>query len=265
VRSICGAFPASNYSDSILFTTLIAYCAANGNNDSYEYISNVQIGSWNNTSGDGTDGTGYSNFTGVTPTDIEVDTQYTITITPEWPSSTYNEGYAVWIDYDRDGTFETSERIFQNSATNAASVSGNFTVPSGLTAGVTRMRVLMDDATTPNDPCDSFDYGEVEDYMINIVVGTLSTTDNVLETTQVFPNPFNNLITIKLPSNYNSNAIGLVLYDISGRIITKLDNQTPQNSTLTINHLNRISSGTYFIEITNNEDGHSIIKRLIKN
>lgn len=266
VRSICGAYPPSSYSASILFTTQVSYCAANGNDDSYEYISDVQIGSWNNTSGDGTNGTGYSDYTADTPTDLEVDASYPITITPEWTGTTYNEGYAVWIDYNKDGIFDVSERVFQNSATNAASVSGNFTVPSGLTAGPTRMRVLMDDAVTPNDPCSSFNYGEVEDYMVNIILGTLSNSENLLELATIHPNPFNDAITIKLPNNYNSNNIGLILYDISGRVISKqLDNQIPEGNILFINNLDRISSGTYFVHITDFNSGNIETRRLIKN
>ena len=264
VRSICGAFPPSDYSTSVLFTTQVSYCDANGNNDSYEYISRVEIDTWSKSSGAGTDGTGYSDFTQDTPTDLTVDDTYTITITPEWPGSSYSEGYAVWIDYNRDGTFDTSERIFQNPATTATSVSGSFTVPSGLTAGTTRMRVLMDDAVTPNNPCGSFNYGEVEDYTVNIVIGTLDVTENSLEGIVVHPNPFNDTIQVKLPTHLSNNALDLELYDISGRVIIRLDAVKASGNTLTLSDLDRLSNGTYFLKIKDHVSNSTITRKIIK-
>ena len=264
VRSICGAFPPSDYSASVLFTTQVSYCDANGDDDSYEYIGKVEIDTWSNTSGDGENGTGYSDFTQNTPTDLTVDETYTITITPEWTGSTYSEGYAVWIDYNRDGTFDTSERIFQNSATNATTVSGDFTVPSGLTAGTTRMRVLMDDATTPNNPCGSFNYGEVEDYTVNIVIGTLGVTENTLENIVVYPNPFNNNINVKLPTTLTNTLLDVNLYDIRGRIIINLENVETTSNTLNLSNLEKLSNGTYFLKIKDNISNSTIIKKIVK-
>jgi len=263
-RSICGAFPPSAYSASTLFTTQLTYCDANGNDDSYEYISQVQIDSWSKTSGDGANGTGYSDFTSDTPTDLEIDSQYTLTITPTWTGSTYSEGYAAWIDYDRDGTFSAAERIYQSAATNSSSVSGQFTVPSGTLAGTTRMRILMDDATTPNNPCGTFNYGEVEDYTVNITIGTLGITDNSLENIAVYPNPFNDTITVKLPTTMSNNSINMNLYDISGRLIIKSDNNLTTNNRINLSNLSSLSSGTYFLKITDISSRKTIIKKIIK-
>jgi hypothetical protein len=62
-------------------------------------ISKVQLGTINNTT---TGGTGYSDYT--TSTNLTKEFQ-TITITPTWPGTKYNDGYAVWIDYNKDGDF----------------------------------------------------------------------------------------------------------------------------------------------------------------
>lgn len=265
VASICGTNPASVFSPSTIFTTQIEYCVISSSDDSYEYIKQVQIGSWSKTSTNGTNDTGYSDFTQDTPTNLEIDTQYTITITPEWPrGNTYSEGYAVWIDYNRDGDFTTNERIFQNAASLDASVSGQFTVPSGLTAGTTRMRVLMDDAVTPDTPCISFDFGEVEDYTVNIVIGTLSITENILENLAIYPNPFNNSINIKLPNSLANNNIDIDLYDISGRLINSLKNQQANNNIINVSNLEQLSNGTYFVKIRDNNTNSTVIRKIIK-
>ncbi|MCA0131917.1 choice-of-anchor D domain-containing protein [Winogradskyella alexanderae] len=147
------------------------YCASNGNSTADEYISRVQLNTIDNSSGVGTSGTGYSNFTAVS-TNLSLSTGYTITVTPTWTGPTYAEGYAVWIDYNQNNTFEAGERVFAQAATTATPVSGAFTVPAGATLGATRMRVSMSWNAIPG-PCGSFGYGEVEDYTINIVGGAV--------------------------------------------------------------------------------------------
>jgi hypothetical protein len=70
-----------------------------------EYISKVQLGTINNTT---TGGTGYSDYTS-TSTNLTKGVSSTITITPTWPGTKYNDGYAVWIDYNKDGDFTMLE------------------------------------------------------------------------------------------------------------------------------------------------------------
>ena len=87
------------------------YCASNGNSTAEEYINRVQLNTLdNNNSGVGTTSTGYSDFTANTAltTTLLGGSQYTVTITPEWTGIIYDEGYAVWIDYNKDGDFEDS-------------------------------------------------------------------------------------------------------------------------------------------------------------
>lgn len=159
--------------DDILIQAL-PYCASNGNNIVYsntpvdEYIGNVQLNTINNASGLGTTGVGYSDFTGIT-TNLNTNTNYTITITPTWTGTIYQEAYSVWIDYNQDGDFnDPGEQVWTQSLTTDSTVSGSFTVPGTATAGNTRMRVSMKYNGAPT-PCESFDYGEVEDYTVNIV------------------------------------------------------------------------------------------------
>jgi hypothetical protein len=55
-----------------------------------------------------------------------------------------------------------------------ALVSGSFTVPSSATTGSTRMRVSMSAGGVPS-ACETFSYGEVEDYSIEIIDGNGNT------------------------------------------------------------------------------------------
>ncbi|OIQ23569.1 GEVED domain-containing protein [Lacinutrix sp. MedPE-SW] len=143
------------------------YCASQGNSVNDEYISRVQVGSINNPSGAQL----YSDFTN-TSTDLNKGSSYTITVTPTWTGTTYSEGYAAWIDYNDDGDFtDSGEQIFSLAATQSSPVSGTFTVPSGTTNGDKRLRVSMKYNGIPTS-CETFSYGEVEDYTVTIKTGT---------------------------------------------------------------------------------------------
>ncbi len=169
VRSKCPDATTSSYSSSATFTTTgITYCASNGNSVDDEYIGRVQLGTIDNTSGAGAGG--YTDFTSIS-TSLDKGTSYTITVTPTWTSTVFNEAYSVWIDYNQDGDFDDSgEQVWTQSATSSTPVSGNFTVPSTAPDGTTRMRVSMKYNALPS-PCESFAYGEVEDYTVELGTG----------------------------------------------------------------------------------------------
>ncbi|WP_299458482.1 GEVED domain-containing protein [uncultured Microscilla sp.] len=144
------------------------YCVSKGNNVSDEYISKVVFGSINKSS-DG--GNGYSNFT-TTSTDVALNSTTTISITPTWTGTKYNEAYSVWIDFNQDGDFgDAGEQVFTKAASQVTPVTGNITIPANAKKGTTRMRVSMKYNAIPTS-CETFTYGEVEDYTVNITTGT---------------------------------------------------------------------------------------------
>lgn len=158
------------------------YCSSNGNNTNDEFINRIQLNTLdNNNSGAGTTGTGYSDFTenSSLTTTLYSGSEYTITITPEWPGTTYPEGYSVWIDYNRDGDFSDSgEQVWTQSPTNSTTVSGTFTLPTDVNFGETTMRVSLKYNGIPT-VCESFDYGEVEDYTIDLAFDGLLYTNTI--------------------------------------------------------------------------------------
>ena len=211
VRSVCNDGSTSNYSSTKTFTTSevqLNYCGSQGNNVNDEYISRVQLGSIDNSSGAGN---GYSDFTNLS-TSLSKNVSSTISITPTWTGTQYNEAYSVWIDYNQDGDFnDAGEQVFTRSATQNSPVSGSFTVPSSALEGATRMRVSMKYNGIPT-ACESFSYGEVEDYTVTISGGTADTeapsaptnlsANNVTET------------TVDLSWNASSDNVGVTGYDV---------------------------------------------------
>tara|TARA_R100000306_G_scaffold61803_1_gene65678 strand:- start:101789 stop:105784 length:3996 start_codon:yes stop_codon:yes gene_type:complete len=232
------------------------YCASNGNNTSDEYIQRVQIGSINNASGASPGG--YGDFTSLSTT---LSSSNSITITPLWTGTVYPEAYAVFVDWNRDGDFtDAGELAYSRSATTATPITGSFSVPSGAAAGATRMRVSMKYNGIPT-ACESFTYGEVEDYTVVIPAsfgpgGSTSINNNNVTVSgfRLYPNPVNRgTLNIEIsdaePTDYIIfNMIGQRVR--SGAFNSKID-------------VSGLQSGMYMIEISA-EDGKKFIDRFIK-
>ena len=138
------------------------YCDAQGTNSTYEYINRVIFGNMDNTSGN--DG-GYGDYTNQI---ITVGTEDIVPfgLYPGFPQSVYDEGWNVWIDFNRDGDYDDAgENVYTGTSTGI--LTGNIVIPVNATLGTTGMRVGMQWQSPPS-PCIGFTYGEVEDYTVNI-------------------------------------------------------------------------------------------------
>jgi vibriolysin len=139
------------------------YCASKGNTYSMEWIAGVQVGTMNNTSG----AAGYTDFTNIT-CNLTGGTTPSVVLTPGFSGGVWTEYWKIWIDYNDDHDFDdTGEDEFSGYGTSV--VSGSFTVNPGIDK-VTQMRVSMKYAAYPTS-CETFSYGEVEDYTANVVSG----------------------------------------------------------------------------------------------
>jgi len=186
----------------------VAFCTSKGNSVADEYISKVQLGTITNTS---TGGNGYSDFTSIS-TSLSKGSSSTITITPKWTGTSYNEGYAVWIDYNQNGDFgDAGELVWSKAASKTTPVSGSFTVPTSAASGATRMRVSMKYNGIPTQ-CEAFSYGEVEDYTVNIGAGTPDTTAPTVPTSLAASGTTTSATTLSW--NASSDNVGVTGYDV---------------------------------------------------
>lgn len=143
----------------------VTYCASKGNSVADEWIQQVIVASINKSSG--ANG-GYADFT-ASSTDLAHGATVNITIKPAWAGTVYSEGYAIWIDFNQDGDFtDSGEQVFTRSATSSSTITGSIAIPTSAATGATRMRVSMKYNGVPS-ACETFSYGEVEDYTVNIV------------------------------------------------------------------------------------------------
>ena len=190
VRAKDEAGNISSSSNIVSITTAeFTYCTSLGSSVADELIGNVTLGTINNTS---TAGSGYTDFTNIS-TSLAVGTTQTISITPTWTGTFYPEGYAVFIDYNRDGDFlDSGETVFTQAASTSTPISGTFTIPLTATIGTTRMRVSLKYNGIPT-ACETFSFGQVEDYSINFLPA--STTLNLKLFIEGYYDTVTNLMT----------------------------------------------------------------------
>ena len=230
-------------------TPPVAYCTSKGNSTSDEKINKVVFGTISNTS---TGTAGYENFTSLS-TNVNKGSAYTITITPKWTSTSYNEGYAVFIDYNQDGDFaDAGETVFTKAASKTTPVSGSITIPATALTGNTRMRVSMKYNGIPTS-CETFSYGQVEDYTLNIkAAGTVTTLVNTnADTINIYPNPVKDILNINAKGDYNYQLIS-----IDGKIVK--DGNQSENAV----NVQNLPTGIYIMKIT--QDGKTSSHKVIK-
>jgi chitodextrinase len=245
---------SSVLSNIVNVTTLaivaITYCTSQGNSTADERIGKVVLGTISNTS---TGGAGYENFTALSTNTVR-GTAYTITITPSWTSTVYSEGYAVFVDYNKDGDFvDAGETVFTKTTSTATTATGSFTIPATATLGATRMRVAMKYNGTPTS-CEAISYGQVEDYTLNIVAvakGTLNATTNTAIV--LYPNPLKgDVLNI---SGAENNAD----YRILNMLGQEVNSGKIKNNAILVSN---VSTGTYLLEIASSNG--TMVKRFIK-
>jgi len=151
------------------------YCEASGNQPWQEYIKNVRLNTIDNTSFKER----YEDFTNISTT-LETEQAYEIQLTPGFSFFQWNEVFQVWIDWDGNGSFaEDGELVFsgiypaQTPGSSPEPILGNFTIPTNIPPISTRMRIVMQ-RDIPAADCGDFEFGEVEDYTINLINGNNS-------------------------------------------------------------------------------------------
>ncbi|AWM13243.1 secretion protein [Flavobacterium sediminis] len=250
-KDAAGNISASSNTVSVTTSAnTVTYCSSQGNNTSDERIAQVVYGSINNSS---TGTSGYEDFTSVS-TNAARGSSQTITITPYWSGTVYSEGYAVWIDFNQDGDFDDSgELVWSKSASKTTPVSGTITIPSTATLGATKMRVSMKYNAIPTS-CESFTYGQVEDYTVNITSSGKEIEDTVFTSTEItlYPNPTSSILNI----TGLSNSSAFTIYNLLGQPVKK---GNAENNMINVESLEQ---GHYIIEIQNNDQ--ITTKRFIK-
>lgn len=228
VQTLCDT-GATVFSTSCFFNTAgcgsctdADYCPAKAEDASDEWIASVEIGNWLHVSGDG--GGGYQNFTGslfdmpqFLP-QVPVD----VTIAPGFQNLPYKEFFRIYIDFNMDGDFDDGgELAFDPGWASDDAVSGQVVPPDFLNPGITRMRVMMKykgPNNQPPVPCETFEFGQVEDYCAELSNGAVSvgldgSNSNSL---LIYPQPAREEVWINV-NGETSGPWNISVWDMTGR------------------------------------------------
>lgn len=178
--------------DSVLVSE---FCDSWGNSTASEYIDGFKVNSKKIISGD--DG-GYSE-TVVTAGQLQADATYLFGFKPGFTGAPINQYWRLWLDINADGDFDdpgellldqTSSVIFQQSVS----------LPDSCTPGWTTLRVQMkrEDGVPPG-PCDTFAYGEVQDYKVEMLAAAPRMAGPT-PSLNIWPNPVQDRVQVALPA-----------------------------------------------------------------
>ena len=240
----------------------VEYCTSKGNSTNYEWIDLVQFAGIDRTStADG----GYIDMTSMKAT-VNPGSSYTLYFSAGFKSSSYTEYWAAWIDYNQDGTFADDEKVASGSSSSSNTLSTTVTIPLNATLGTTRMRVSMK-YNASQTACETFSYGEVEDYSVNITNTSSSATvstdifaeqlgNEVNDRISIYPSPATSTLNVTFEGVEGS--VPMSIYDLQGRLVLQ---QTSNGSLSTID-VGGLNNGVYFITIE--DEREPITKKFVK-
>lgn len=152
-----------------------SYCSPVIQNPNGLYINSVAfIGTMAdppvNNSGFGTDGAGYSNYTGLSTFAQQAQGEG-VNVTASATGNNFSRGtWKAWVDWNGDGNFnDTDELVYNLEDYVSATANFGFEIPATQTPGNYRVRIRINDGSSAIDPCSNSSYGETEDYLITVL------------------------------------------------------------------------------------------------
>jgi hypothetical protein len=183
------------------------------------------------------------------------------------PFNPGDEGFAVWIDFNDNGVFESSELLINSSFQTSGSLENfTLTIPTSAQLGSHTLRVKAIDITAGDNlinSCENFSYGEVHDYTVNIVetlgVNNITLYNSEFKIISLDNNQFN----ISLSTNYTDN-ISFSVYDISGKILVFNNISKESDKYIYDLDMSYAASGIYLVKMGNSELGYKFGKIIVK-
>ena len=151
-QSYCSAGPSQSFDSEITGVVLL------GDNYSISHLSGA------------CGPTGVQNFTISDSADLSIGTSYALDVTMGTCGGSYAGAIYAWIDFNDDGDFDDAgEQLGVYTGTPTLTKQWTFTVPATAVLGQTVLRVMQQEGGNASiSPCNTFSWGSVEDYRIDI-------------------------------------------------------------------------------------------------
>ncbi len=200
---------------------------------------------------------GYGDFTDLS-TELQRNSTHELTVTTGYG----NQHIRVWIDFNDNFVYELDELVVDNEIIAPGQGSGNFTkvFPITLTEdaplGMHMMRAKTNwNEDVPDDACEGTEYGETEDYMVDITLYTsadeLASANNGLTI-----KPFGNKqFTVALTTREVAETLIFNVYNSLGhKLVENRIDQAGGVYSYTLD-MSYAASGVYFVRFGNNSFG----------
>lgn len=164
-------------------------------------------------------------------------------------------GVGVWIDFDNDQVFSDQEVLYYAYiAQSAQTYNFNISIPSTVTNGTYRMRVIAgwgtdcysSSSTNGYGSCGDYQYGNFDDFTVKIVSSQTGVNENTTEKISMGPSPVENYAIFYIPEN--KLPLNYTITDITGKVITDGVFTNKEN---TIDMKNMVK-GLYFVNFMDN-------------
>ncbi|GAB2943264.1 hypothetical protein GCM10027048_04850 [Hymenobacter coalescens] len=237
----------------------VSYCASTGTTQN-SWITSVQVSGGslatpfvNNSVADPN---GYGNYTRRT-VDLRMGVAYTLSVAT---GNNFTRSTNAWIDYNRNGAFETSELVV--AGTSASTWSSSFTVPNTPSAvGFTRMRVMARLSSNTPSPCVQNQLNaETEDYSVNIVNPNATAGTRDLPGLEVFPNPTpDGRLQLQLPV---AGSYEVTVENLLGAVLRRQPLRLAAAAPATLD-LGALPQGVYVLRLTG-PNGAQATRRIVR-
>ncbi|REC41638.1 GEVED domain-containing protein [Chryseobacterium sp. 5_R23647] len=256
VRSRCSTTNQSIWVGSV--NAFTGYCLPSSSNQSSWISAFSSTGAMTNmaySSATAVAGTnGYQNLSATTNTISNTAGSTTsISVTAGGPTC----GMAVWVDWNNDLVFSSTERMYATTSyTTTTPSAASITIPAGTPLGNYRMRVMCDyNTSAPSNACGSVTRGEFLDFKLQVtdVLGTSDLTSKTKEVS-VYPNPFTDVVYISETKDLKT----VKVFDLTGRAVKTIENPTKEIS------LGSLNSGLYLITMYFKDGSQNTVKAIKK-
>lgn len=197
------------------------YCTSSATSAADEDIFNVTFGSINNSStcattgGPGSTLNMYSDYTTlVTPASVTQTSTYPLSVQVGTCGGNFTNSVRVFIDYNQNGLFtDAGETVYTSAGGTVGphTETANITIPLTAVPGTTKMRVIVVETGTPTGitPCGTYNWGETEDYLVDIITATPCSGAPSASTTVSSPSSVCSGVnfTLSLSTLYNTTGI----------------------------------------------------------
>lgn len=258
--SLAGDSDTTN--DEICVTVTNSNCQPETNCTEGDGIQRLQLENVDNNSGCDTDGYGdYTNLTVELPTS---GTTYDLTIT-----TGYGDQFVrAWIDYNDDFVFSLDELVVDNFEIADGQAAGTYTetmdlvVPGDATLGQHLMRVKTNwNGPVPNDACEETQFGETEDYTVNID-GVLGVDDALLDSDNFSViSQENNMFEMTFTTTQYTDKLEFTVHNVMGQqlLVRRLENEGGEYK-YNLN-MNYAGAGVYLLRLGTENSG--LVKKIV--